>query len=109
MIAGTNEEDMCLAGNCVRKNQGGLAIALKGKIIAELALPIAGLMCEKSAEEVENKLAAMKQAARNMGIADGIDPFMTLAFLSLPVIPEVRLTTLGLADVSNQCLFHTIF
>jgi adenine deaminase len=109
IVAGTNEEDMCLAANQVSKNQGGLAIALEGKIIGELALPIAGLMCGDSAEQVDISLTELKNTARKLGINEGIDPFMTLAFLSLPVIPELRLTTKGLADVRTQKIVKTRF
>lgn len=108
IIAGTNDEDMCAAGNCVRKNKGGIAIALHGKIIGELALPIAGLMCEESAQMVDETLKALKGCAKNMGISPEIDAFMTLAFLSLPVIPEIRLTSFGLVDVKNQQLISPI-
>ncbi|MGB8453950.1 MAG: adenine deaminase [Anaerocolumna sp.] len=109
MIAGTNNDDMCLAANLVRKNQGGLAIVQDGKIVGELILPIAGLMCEESAGVVDRVLDLLKSEARRLGVKDGIDPFMTLAFLSLPVIPEIRLTTKGLADVKNQEIIKTLF
>jgi len=109
IIAGTNDLDMCLAANCVRKNQGGIAVVEEGKIIGELALPIAGLMCNEKAEYVEEILTDMKKEARRLGVSEGIDPFMTLAFISLPVIPEIRLTTHGLSDVKGQQLVKTIF
>jgi adenine deaminase len=109
IIAGTNNEDMCLAANQVRRNQGGLVIVENGRIAGELALPIAGLMCEDSADKVDAVLAALKQEARKLGVKEGIDPFMTLAFLSLPVIPEVRLTTKGIADVKTQKIVKTRF
>jgi adenine deaminase len=108
IIVGTNDTDMCLAANRVRKNQGGIAIASEGRIVNELALPIAGLMCDKNAEQVEKVMTAMKAEARDLGVSQEIDPFMTLAFISLPVIPEIRLTTLGLVDVENQKLVKTI-
>lgn len=109
IVAGTNEGDMCLAANQVSRNQGGLAIALEGKIIGELALPIAGLMSGDSAEQVDISLTNLKHIAGRLGIKEGIDPFMTLAFLSLPVIPELRLTTKGLADVKTQKIVKTWF
>lgn len=109
IIAGNNNEDMCLAANRVRRNQGGLAIVKNGRIAGELALPIAGLMCEDSAEKVDAVLAALKLEARKLGVKEGIDPFMTLAFLSLPVIPEIRLTTKGIADVKTQKIVKTRF
>lgn len=108
IVAGTNDADMALAANCIRDNQGGIAIASEGKIVKELALPIAGLMCDMNAEEVEEVMTFMKEKTRVMGVSEEIDPFMTLAFISLPVIPEIRLTTLGLVDVSNQSLVNPI-
>ncbi len=109
IVAGTNDEDMCVAANCVKNNQGGIAVVADGKILGELALPIAGLMCEEKAEYAMNKLTDMKDEARKLGVSEGIDPFMTLAFISLPVIPEIRLTTHGLAEVEGQKLIKTIF
>jgi adenine deaminase len=109
IVAGTNDEDMSLAGNCVRKNEGGIAVVTEGKILGELALPIAGLMCQEKAEYVQKILIDMKAEARRLGVPEKIDPFMTLAFISLPVIPEIRLTTLGLVDVASQELIKTIY
>lgn len=109
IIVGTNDLDMSIAANCVRKNQGGLALVSEGKILGELPLPIAGLMCDEKAEEVEEKLGAMKKEAIRLGVSKGIDPFMTLAFISLPVIPDIRLTTHGLVKVDKQELISTIF
>lgn len=109
IIAGTNDLDMSIAANCVRKNQGGLALVSEGKILGELPLPIAGLMCDEKAEEVEEKLGDMKKKAVDLGVSKGIDPFMTLAFISLPVIPDIRLTTHGLVKVETQELISTIF
>lgn len=102
IIAGTNDEDMVLAGNTVRKNRGGLAVAADGKLLGELPLPIAGLMSEEPAEAVDERLEALKKAAAKLGISDEIDPFMTLAFASLPVIPKLRLNTYGLIDADRQ-------
>lgn len=109
IIVGTNDLDMSIAANCVRKNQGGLALVSEGKILGELPLPIAGLMCDEKAEEVEEKLGNMKKEAVRLGVSKGIDPFMTLAFISLPVIPDIRLTTYGLVKVDTQELISTIF
>ncbi|MEY8353370.1 adenine deaminase [Lachnospiraceae bacterium 54-53] len=102
IIAGTNDADMALAGNTVRKNRGGLAVAAGGRILGELPLPIAGLMSEEPAEWVEERLEELKAQTRKLGIGEDIDPFMTLAFASLPVIPQLRLNTYGLIDVEKQ-------
>lgn len=109
IIAGTNDLDMALAGNAVRSNGGGLAIAVDGKVLSELPLPIAGLMTNKSVLEVEEILQIMKQQLRDMGIPEEVDPFMTLAFVSLPVIPKLRLNTFGLIDVETQTVVPTSF
>lgn len=102
IIAGVNDRDMAAAGNCVRENQGGLAIALDGKIIAALPLPIAGLMGIWTAEQIDSRLEEMKKLLREMGIWKEIDPFMTLAFVSLPVLPKLRLNTYGIVDADKQ-------
>lgn len=109
IVAGTNDADMVLAGNTVRKNKGGLAFALHGEVIGELALPVAGLMSTESAEAVEEKLQALKAALRRYGISDDIDAFMTLAFVSLPVIPKLRLNTYGVVDVEQQKIVPAVF
>jgi len=108
IVAGTNDEDMALAANIVRKNRGGLAVVAEGKLLGELPLPIAGLMSEEPAEWVDERLEELKAQTRSLGIGDSIDPFMTLAFASLPVIPELRLNTYGLIDVEKQEIVETI-
>lgn len=102
IIAGTSDEDMVLAGNTVRNNQGGLAVVADGRILGELALPIAGLMSPLTVNEVEKQLEELKKMARELGISEEIDPFMTLSFTSLPVIPKLRLNTFGLIDTKLQ-------
>ena len=102
IIAGTNDSDMALAGNTVRKNRGGLAVVADGKVLGELPLPIAGLMSEEPAQWVDERLEELKARTRELGIGESIDPFMTLAFASLPVIPKLRLNTYGLIDTEKQ-------
>lgn len=102
IIAGTNDADMVLAGNCVRKNKGGLAVAVDGKLLGELSLPIGGLMTSATADEVEETLEYLKRELRRLGIPETVDPFMTLAFVSLPVIPKLRFNTYGVIDVDSQ-------
>lgn len=109
IVIGTNDEDMALAANTVRENQGGLAVVSKGKVLGSLALPIAGLMCDNDVHEVEEKLASLKEMCYKLGVSKDIDPFMTLGFVSLPVIPQLRLTTLGLFDVNSFKLVPAIF
>lgn len=76
----------------------------RGKIICELSLPIAGLMCDSGVYEVNEKMKELKDAAYRLGASRNIDPFMTLSFTSLAVIPKIRLTTLGVVDVEKFCL-----
>lgn len=109
IIAGTNDQDMALAGNVVRKNRGGIAVAAGGVVLGELALPIAGLMSREPADWVGERLEELKKQAQLLGVGKEIDPFMTLAFASLPVIPMLRLNTCGLIDVERQEVLKTIF
>ena len=99
IVAGKNAEDMAVAANCVRSNNGGFAIALDGKIIGQLALPLAGLMCDRPIEEVATEMDELRKTAASLGVNPEIDPFMTLGFVSLTVIPEIRLTTTGLVEL----------
>lgn len=102
IVVGTNDRDMVLAANAVRKNRGGLAVAAEGQVLGELALPIGGVMSRLSVEEVEQQLQALKVLTRQLGISSDIDAFMTLAFVSLPVIPKLRINTYGVIDVDRQ-------
>ncbi|MCC6450774.1 MAG: adenine deaminase [Candidatus Aureabacteria bacterium] len=101
VAVGTNDADILEAVIKIRKLQGGLTAVVDGKLIASVALPIAGLMSEKSVREVGDELDALIAAARRMGCRLE-DPFMMLSFLSLSVIPELKLTDKGLVDVSAQ-------
>ena len=109
IVVGTNDEDMALAANAVRDNEGGLAVVCDGKVMSTLALPLGGLMCEKDAAYVEGILDEMKAQARELGVAEGIDPFMTLAFTALPVIPKLRIITKGVVDVNTQSYAPVLF
>ena len=109
IVAGTNDADMVLAGNTVRKNKGGLAFVVNGQVIGELALPIAGLMSTENAEAVEKKVQLLKAALKSNGISEDIDAFMTLAFVSLPVIPKLILNTYGVIDVLRQKIIPAVF
>ncbi len=99
---GTNDTDIAIAANCIRDMQGGWAIALNGKVIGNLPLSIGGLMSNLEAETLSENIHQMQALAREMGVKEGIDPFMSMAFVSLPVIPKLRLTTTGLFDVTLQ-------
>lgn len=99
IVIGDNEDDMALAVNRLIELQGGYVLAGSGKIQGELPLPVMGLMSGWSYEKVEQQLAGLVAKAHAMGVPEGMDPFITLSFIALPVIPQVRLTTSGMYDV----------
>jgi adenine deaminase len=107
VIVGTNDQDMLKVVTTIRKMGGGLVAVLEGKVLASLSLPIAGLMAEGSVREVYQSLERVHRAARFLG-CKLTDPLMTLSFLSLPVIPELKLTDKGLVDV-NQFKIVPVF
>ncbi len=102
VVVGTNHRDMAVAANAVISAQGGLCVACGGKVDGLLALEIAGLMSYRSAAEVEAEMNKMKALLAKRGIPKDIDPFMTLSFASLPVIPRLRVNTLGVIDVDRH-------
>ncbi|MGN1000262.1 MAG: adenine deaminase [Faecousia sp.] len=102
IVVGTNEADMAAAANHVIESHGGIAVVNDGALVGEVILEIAGLMSEQPLEAVNDHLEAAKNAAFALGVHSGIDPFMTLSFMSLPVIPAIRLTTRGVIDVITQ-------
>ena len=110
IVVGTNAKDMALCANTIRKNKGGLAVCLDGKIIGEIAFEIAGLMTNQDVNFVENTMKDMKDKCYEMlQVNKTYDPFMTLAFISLPVIPDIKLTTFGLVDVNKQEILKQFF
>jgi len=107
VIVGTNDQDMLRTVEIIQAMGGGLTTVLNGKVIASLPLPIAGLMSEASVAKVNLQLEGLHRAAKHLG-CNIPDPFMTLSFLSLPVIPELKITDKGLVDV-NQFKFVPLF
>lgn len=101
IAVGTNDEDMAIAMNRVAALGGGMAVVDQGKVMAELALPIAGLMSDAPLQEVNEALETVKAQAYRQGASKGIDPFMTLSFVSLPAIPSLRLLTKGAFSVDQ--------
>ena len=93
---------MAFAVNEVAKAHGGIVVANGEKVLAKLELPIAGIMSDEPLETINEKLETAKQKAYEIGVNKGIDPFMTLSFMALPVIPKLRLTTRGVIDVEKQ-------
>ncbi|MGN0162427.1 MAG: adenine deaminase C-terminal domain-containing protein, partial [Candidatus Ornithomonoglobus sp.] len=102
IIIGTNEEDMAVAGNRIRELNGGCVAVVNSAVTAEVPLPIAGLMSELSAAEAARQNALLRRAVYDMGADNDIEPFMSMAFMSLPVIPKLKMTTKGLIDVNKQ-------
>ena len=101
IVIGTNDDDMLKAIKELVKSQGGKVIIKDGEVIAKLELPIAGLMSEDNAETVINKVNQLKAGEKIIGCTLA-EPFMTMSFLSLSVIPELKLTDKGLMDVVNN-------
>ncbi len=100
IVIGTNDDDMYYAAVELVKSQGGKIIVENGKTLAHLPLPFAGLMSDKPAEEVMAKINELENAAQKIGCKIA-DPFMSMAFLSLSVIPEIKITDKGLIDVNK--------
>jgi adenine deaminase len=99
---GDNDEDMLLAIDKIKEIGGGIVLASKGKISEYLALEVGGLMSLNSGEYVRGKLDSLEKKIRSLGVKEEIeDPFLQLAFLSLAVIPELKVTDLGLFDVNT--------
>ena len=102
ICVGTNDADMAFAANRIAQTHGGIVVIKEGKVLAELPLEIAGIMSSRSLVEVNDLLENAKEAAYTLGVSKEIDPFMTLSFMGLPVIPTLRLTTRGVVDVMTQ-------
>ena len=102
IVVGTNDEDMASAVNHIADNHGGITVVEGGRVLGDLPLPIAGLMSDGTLEAVNEALESAKDAAHALGVGPDIDPFMTLSFMALPVIPTLRLTTRGVLDVTRQ-------
>lgn len=102
IVIGDNDEDMYFCVNELIKIGGGITMFSKGRILGTLSLPIAGLMSDKPLPEINDKLKEMNKTAYYLlKVNSTLDPFMTLSFLALPVIPELKLTDVGLFDVTK--------
>jgi adenine deaminase len=100
IAVGADDADIRAAVKEIEHLQGGLVVAVGGKVLASLPLPIAGLLSPEPLEEVVRKLEKLEDLAKQLGTVLP-SPFATLSFLALPVIPELRLTDLGLVDVNE--------
>lgn len=102
IAVGDNDEDIVCAVNKLREIKGGYVIASDGKVVDVLPLSIAGLISTDTADNVQKQTGKMVEIARQMGVPNGVDPFTTLSFMALTVIPEVRLTEKGMFDVTQM-------
>lgn len=96
IVIGDNDEDMALAVNTIIKLHGGTVIVSKGEVLGELSLPIGGLITSDDPYIVAGKVKSMSKIAREHGVKGDFDPFLTLGFMSLPVIPDIKITTRGI-------------
>lgn len=102
-VVGVSDADMATAVNRLKEIGGGFVVVRDGAVLAELALPIAGLMSDQSFETVRDKLILLRAAAKSLGTVLA-EPFLQVAFLPLPVIPHLKITDRGLVDVDRFCL-----
>ena len=101
VVIGDNDEDMLNVIKKIDEMSGGMAISSNGKLEGSLRLDIAGIMSSKSMTEVHEDIKKLLEKAKELGVGDGIDPFMTLGFMALPVIPDIKMTDKGLFDVNE--------
>jgi len=101
VVIGDNDEDIMTAIEEIKRCGGGITICSGGKVLKTLSLPIAGLISDQDIELVDIQLKEMMDIARDLGVNKDVDPFMTLSFLALPVIPAIKLTDMGLFDVDT--------
>ena len=102
IVVGATDEDMAAAANRIVENRGGITVMENGQVLGEVTLSIAGIMSDDSLVMVNSALEDAKDEAFGLGVSRGIDPFMILSFMALPVIPSLRITTRGVFDVSSQ-------
>ncbi|RDW20093.1 adenine deaminase [Oceanobacillus arenosus] len=102
IVTGTNDEDMAVAVKSLKKQDGGVVLVADGEVICSMKLPVGGLMSDLSGEEVVIEQSKVNKLAHEvLGIAENVDPIMTLGFMSLAVIPTLKITDLGLVDVTK--------
>jgi adenine deaminase len=101
IVTGDNDKDMEVAVNSIISINGGIVFVANGKVMGSLSLPIGGVMTDQDPEVVLNKVKKLNSLAREYGIKKGVDPFLTLGFMSLPVIPNLKITPRGLFEYSS--------
>ena len=100
VAVGVEYDDLALAANRLSEIEGGFVVAQGGRVLAELPLPVAGLMSLDSYEDVHARLVALRAAAKSLGVTLE-EPFLQLAFIALPVIPHLKITDYGMVDVDR--------
>ena len=108
IVIGTSEAEMAFAANRVRELGGGMVSVKGGEVLSEMPRPYAGIMTDASAAEVARQNKAVRESVHTLGVPADIEPFMTMAFVSLPVIPKIKMTTLGLFS-SDQWAIVPLF
>ena len=102
ITVGVSDAEMACAVEALAQQEGGIVLVRDGKVVERMPMPVAGLMSDRSGQWVDERLTAIHEAAyRELGISAGVEPVMTLCFMSLPVIPELKLTDMGLFDVTH--------
>lgn len=102
IVTGTNDSDMSLVVNELKKQDGGVVLVNEGKVIGRMALPVGGIMSDLSGEEVTEQQNKVTKVAQDiLGVSKEVDPIMSLGFMSLAVIPKLKITDLGLVDVEK--------
>ena len=109
IVVGDNDRDMAIAVKEMMRTQGGYTLVCNGEIYGTLPLPVMGLMSDAGYESVNGALAKMIPKAHEMGVKEGFDPFITLSFMALPVIPEIRITPRGIYLVNEDRMLRTPF
>ena len=104
-VVGVSNADMATAVNRLRDTGGGFVVVRDGEVLAEMPLPIAGLMSDRSFEAVRDALIPLRRAAKSLGTVLA-EPFLQVAFLPLPVIPHLKISDRGLVDVDRFCLIE---
>ena len=104
IVIGASDRDMLIAIEALRQCNGGVAIAVDGQLLSHQPLPVAGLMTNEPMDHVAAQIDRMYEQACELGVKHDFDPFITLAFLSLPVIPELKLTDQGLIDTMHAAI-----
>ncbi|MGH4118655.1 adenine deaminase [Clostridium sp.] len=108
IVVGENDKDMEVAVNALISIGGGIVMVSEGRVIAQLSLPIGGIMSFETPYMVAENLKRLSRIARNFGVREEYDPFISLSFMALPVIPQVKITARGLFDY-NKSEFINLF